>query len=384
MKFDEILDNIINEAGVSSAQMRSREKAIERAEKRSAKARKQPKQKTVDLANKIDELYDELELKGLADEADEIVENVPPKEVWKKYGSIQEYQISQLEKLLSPSVTDEDEDEDEDEEFEIEKPDSPDLAEPYLGPDEFKRQDANISGMRRRAAPKQQTAASYDESDAAAIEILKELPYQFEKINNTRYTNKDLTRALAARLKLDPDIIDTAGLGQLPQNYTDEDVWKIMDERVHGKFIDSAWQPLYMAAVGLVKQMPHGIFKELSSGIHEAKLRLKDDIIIERNGVVDVIPAGSLICENIGIWIGVQPDIDEYVVGRDNFEVQNKIYNYEMDRLRDAFSGEDLEYEAQGHADNWHTLSFNSAEEARVGLSQYLSPDVIEEVMYEI
>jgi len=78
--------------------------------------------------------------------------------------------------------------------------------------------------------------------DEAIIEILKYLAWQLH--------NKDLVRVIAARFHIDPDIYSAAGLGHLPENYTDEDVWKTMKKSGYGRrpFKDSIWQPYYIRA----------------------------------------------------------------------------------------------------------------------------------------
>jgi hypothetical protein len=69
---------------------------------------------------------------------------------------------------------------------------------------------------------------------------------------------RDKAIVLAARFDIDSELIEAAGLGTLPPNYTDEDVWNILKLSANGKkkFIDGVWQPFYIEALEDVKELP--------------------------------------------------------------------------------------------------------------------------------
>jgi len=134
------------------------------------------------------------------------------------------------------------------------------------------------------------------------------------------WKNKDRVRVFAARIKIDPELYMVAGLGKLPDNYTDEDIWNTMDASKKGKikFVDSTWQPLYIKTMDLLQQLPEEVKDEITellykprthtypvtAGGPERKIRenrytLIYDIIINEDNIVRIIPAGSIILRQI-------------------------------------------------------------------------------------
>jgi hypothetical protein len=138
-----------------------------------------------------------------------------------------------------------------------------------------------------------------------------------ERIKTINASPKDKVRVLAARLKIDPDIYLTAGFGSLPENYTDEDVWKTMDASKKGKvpFYDSVWQPLYMDSLERLQNLSEeeraeikGILDQHSEKVEKVtypinskevgsvyEARLVDDIMIISESGPMVISKGSKI-----------------------------------------------------------------------------------------
>lgn len=159
-------------------------------------------------------------------------------------------------------------------------------------------------------------------SDESVIDALKMLAA------NLGPKGRDKTIVLAARLNIDSELIEGAGFGSLPPNYTDEDVWNILKiSRKNGKqipFIDHAWQPFYMEALEDLKELPSEvrdhIIELLTSSepkettypvvnkdsmvddpirnkgirkVYEAKLI--DDLVIESADGINVISAGTKV-----------------------------------------------------------------------------------------
>lgn len=131
------------------------------------------------------------------------------------------------------------------------------------------------------------------------------------------WKNKDKVRVVAARLGIDPDLYELAGLGKIPSDPSDEDVWKTMDMSKKGKlpFYQSAWQPFYIDAMQDLKSLPDEVKDEIQTIVQsgsEAKSdveypiddknvgrtfesKLLDDIILESDGFINIIPKGTKI-----------------------------------------------------------------------------------------
>ncbi len=135
---------------------------------------------------------------------------------------------------------------------------------------------------------------------------------------------KDKARVIAARMKVDPDVYQMAGLGRLPEGYSDEDVWKTLD-MAKGKdgsmqpFYDHVWQTFYTGALEQMQSLPpdtRDYIEELLTNKQETayptkaydpnKRTAQDDrtafeaktlssIVTESNGYMDIIPAGTRI-----------------------------------------------------------------------------------------
>lgn len=138
---------------------------------------------------------------------------------------------------------------------------------------------------------------------------------------------KDKARVIAARMKIDPDVYQAAGLGTLPEHYTDEDVWKTLD-MAKGKngtmqpFYDHVWQTFYTGALEQMQSLPpdtRDYIEELLTSKQETSYPTKQydmnkrtqqddrtafeckiltDIVTESKGFIDVIPAGTRILIN--------------------------------------------------------------------------------------
>lgn len=135
---------------------------------------------------------------------------------------------------------------------------------------------------------------------------------------------KDKARVIAARMKIDPDIYQMAGLGNLPEGYGDEDVWKTLDmakgrDGALQPFYDHVWQTFYTGALEQMQSLPpdtRDYIEELLTSKQEtayptkaydpSKRTTQDDrtayeaktltgIVTESNGFMDIIPAGTRI-----------------------------------------------------------------------------------------
>jgi hypothetical protein len=86
-------------------------------------------------------------------------------------------------------------------------------------------------------------------------------------------TREDHVRAVAARFGVNPAIYSSAGLGHIPTNPDDEDVWNTMDVSKQGqyKFNNSAWQPLYMEALEAVESLDQDQKDIISDLLSEAE-----------------------------------------------------------------------------------------------------------------
>jgi hypothetical protein len=165
------------------------------------------------------------------------------------------------------------------------------------------------------------TKSVKDESVIDALQLLAK---------NLGPLGKDKTLVIAARFGIDRELIEGAGLGSLPPNYNDEDVWNLLsiskDKRTGKpiKFVDSTWQPFYIDAVDSLQDLPNDvrehIVEMLTSDdpkettypvkndnsmmddptinknikkVYEAKL-IKD-LVIESNDSINIIEAGTII-----------------------------------------------------------------------------------------
>jgi len=147
--------------------------------------------------------------------------------------------------------------------------------------------------------------------DESVAEVLKYLVKYFH--------SRDRVRVLAARFRIDPDIYEAAGLGHLPDNYTDEDVWNTMNRSGKGRkpFNNSIWQPLYIRTFEHIKhKMPEEVRDKIADIVqskkditypiktyhapndpvgHAFEGRLLGDIIVENDGRLSVILEGTPI-----------------------------------------------------------------------------------------
>ncbi len=147
---------------------------------------------------------------------------------------------------------------------------------------------------------------------------------------------KDRALAIAYRQGIDPELIAAAGLGSIPYDCTDEDIWDLFDEqtKVHISrnketgtvdknlpFYDHVWQPFYIESLKYLRgdqkfedetdDYLHGeddylpdetkqkIIDILTS---ESKVKLIKDLMVESSSGMCVINAGSkIIIENVRI-----------------------------------------------------------------------------------
>lgn len=145
--------------------------------------------------------------------------------------------------------------------------------------------------------------------DEAIIDVLKYLA--------NLWRNKDRVRVLAARFGIDPEIYQAAGLGNLPDDYDDKDVWNTMDKSNMGteQFKQSVWQPFYIDTLEKLKELPDDIKDEIADKIAMKKnvhfpVRsdrsyndtgmafegvLLDDLIIDDNNSMFIISKGENI-----------------------------------------------------------------------------------------
>lgn len=141
--------------------------------------------------------------------------------------------------------------------------------------------------------------------DEAVIDVLQYLQ---------RVMSPDRVRAVAARFNIDSDIYQLAGLGSLPENYTDEDVWNTMDIGKQKPFYDHVWQPFYIKSLEKLQNLPNEIKLEIEKIIdsHQNKkevqypidnetigtafeAKLLEDLIIEEKEEVTIISAGTFL-----------------------------------------------------------------------------------------
>jgi hypothetical protein len=102
-------------------------------------------------------------------------------------------------------------------------------------------------------------------ADDAVVSVLEYL--------SKLWRNKDRVRVIAARFKLDPDVYLAAGLGNLPSDYKDEDVWNTMDASRGGnvEFKDSIWQPFYIESLERLKELPEEVKADIAEILQKSK-----------------------------------------------------------------------------------------------------------------
>lgn len=107
--------------------------------------------------------------------------------------------------------------------------------------------------------------------DQSIIDVLKYLVHYFR--------SRDRVRVLAARFGLDPDIYAAAGLGNIPQDYNDEDIWNTMDQSGQGNvpFYKSAWQPYYIESLDKINDLPKEIKQEIADIVQQGN-ETKDNV----------------------------------------------------------------------------------------------------------
>ena len=143
--------------------------------------------------------------------------------------------------------------------------------------------------------------------DEAIVDILEYLQ---------RVLNKDRVRAIAARFHIDPDLYQLAGLGNLPDNYSDEDVWNTMSMSKDRPFHDHIWQPYYIESLYKLQNLPSEVkeavkdilqqhsqpreveypIDDRTSGTTFEAVTLLQDLIIESDGKMLIIPSDTKIC----------------------------------------------------------------------------------------
>lgn len=149
--------------------------------------------------------------------------------------------------------------------------------------------------------------------DEAVIKLLEYLAHI--------WGNRDAVRVIAARFDIDPDLYQMAGLGRLPDDYTDEDVWDTMDMSNQGKepFYNAAWQPFYIKALeklqnlsskrkdeikNIIQQQEEtkrNIYFPVGSGEEErfqdvgVAYENKEDMVVETKAGLMIIPVGTRI-----------------------------------------------------------------------------------------
>ena len=143
--------------------------------------------------------------------------------------------------------------------------------------------------------------------DEAIVDVLQYLQ---------RIMKPDRVRAIAARFHVDPDIYMMAGLGNLPENYTDEDVWKTMDMSEDKPFYDHIWQPFYIDSFSKLQNLPDEIKDEINDIVERAsnkreveypvdneserysttfEAKILEDIILEDKTGIKIISAGTYL-----------------------------------------------------------------------------------------
>jgi hypothetical protein len=267
------------------------------------------------LDDHLDYLSDELEEMGLGDKAEEILSRQPTKEVWSKYGSSPKaYYIATLSNLLAGHGGESGESGDDIEglegadEYSLadygSEPEDLEYSDDYTDADEYSGSMKTSSGMRI-----ERLVGELKDIGLRDIEIVA------------------LFWSLYKQGKV-PDVdfgrVAGAGVGQTGgYNYplSSFDVTSFDDKKQAGQALynilglkpgknrNTQMQQLhghYLQAKKKIQDIDPDIGADLLRGImSEKKLRLKDNIIIERNGVIDIIPAGSLICE-AGIGRGLR------------------------------------------------------------------------------
>jgi len=149
--------------------------------------------------------------------------------------------------------------------------------------------------------------------DEGVIDVLKYL--------SNLWRSRDRVRVIAARLGIDPDIYAAAGLGNIPDDYDDEDIWNTMDQSNHGQveFYQSKWQPYYIDTMERLKELPDDIKQEISDIVQKSKEhkrdvsfpvrsdrpyddegqafegRLLNDLVIEEENSITVLSKGSSV-----------------------------------------------------------------------------------------
>lgn len=134
-------------------------------------------------------------------------------------------------------------------------------------------------------------------TDEGFIDVLKYLAWLWK--------SKDRVRVLAKRFGVNPDLYAAAGLGVIPENPTDEDIWNTMDMSKKGeiKFVDSTWQPYYMDTLERLQNLPQEDKDHIISILEKAQenqtkfesVKLVEDLMILTENGMHVVPRGSSI-----------------------------------------------------------------------------------------
>jgi len=122
--------------------------------------------------------------------------------------------------------------------------------------------------------------------DESVIDALKLLAV------NLGPMGRDKAIVIAARLGIDSELIEGAGFGTLPSNYTDSDVWNIlkMSKDKAGKptpFYDGAWQPFYIDAIEDLKDLPHDVREHIVEILTSEEPRETTYPTSDKNSLVD-------------------------------------------------------------------------------------------------
>jgi len=137
----------------------------------------------------------------------------------------------------------------------------------------------------------------YSYTDEGFVDVLKYLAWLWK--------SKDRVRVLAKRFDVHPDLYAAAGLGNIPEDPTDEDIWNTMDMSRKGDkmFINSTWQPYYMDTLEKLDELPDEVKEQIRSLLEKAEenkvqyesVKLVEDIAIATDKGVELIAAGSII-----------------------------------------------------------------------------------------
>lgn len=136
-----------------------------------------------------------------------------------------------------------------------------------------------------------------DYTDEGFVDVLNYL--------SNLWRSKDRVRVIAKRFGIDPDLYAAAGLGAIPNDPSDEDIWNTMDASKDGQipFVDSTWQPFYIDTLHKLQSLPDDVKQDIAGLMDKAKerrvqyesVKLVEDVAIFTDNGMEYITAGTTL-----------------------------------------------------------------------------------------